>query len=241
MFLAFGEVVMDLMRPMSALISDIKTFFSEQHIYPVDFQSLQLVVNSDCYTWIPAELYDSLQQRRYLTAVADVPVGSMVAASKHDALDAYCVYATDASLLTAFKVALPGIECCTQSHALLSDALLQRSTQHPVIVAWLTNSNTHGQMCVDFLVLKGGGLLLSTRRTALDAHQLLYTSLNVMKQMDVEVPDMEMLMCGAVERELFMQLRGFFPHIDLYNGVPLQPQHPELARLHVYRYATILS
>lgn len=241
LLLTFGEVTMDLTRPMSALISDIKSFFSEQHIYPVEFQSMRLVVDSGCYTWIPAELYESSQQRRYLETVAEVPAMAMISSSFHSALNAHCVYTSDATLLTAFKVALPGIECCAQPYALLGDALLQRSKRNPVVVAWLSQDATHRQMLVDYLVLRDGQLLLSTRRSVDDVQQLLYASLNVMKRMEVETPDMEMLLCGAVERELFMQLRGYFPHLDLYNGAPLKPQHPDLARLHAYKYATVLS
>lgn len=232
---------MDLTRPMSALISDIKSFFSEQHIYPVEFQSMRLVVDAGCYTWIPAELYDSSQQRRYLEAVSEVPAMAMVSSSFHKTMDAHCVYTSDAMLLTAFKVALPGIECCAQPYALLGDTLLQRAKSHPVVVAWLTHDAARRQMLVDYLVLREGRLLLSTRRCIDDVQQLLYTSLNVMKRMEVETPDMEMLLCGAVERELFMQLRGYFPHLDLYNGAPLKPQHPDLARLHAYKYATVLG
>ena len=241
LFIAFGEVSVDLSQPMSSLISDIKSVFSELRIYPVEFQSMRLVVDTSCYTWIPAALYESSQQRRYLETVAKVPDMAMVSASYHAALEAQCVYTTDATLLTAFKVALPGIACCAQPYALLGDALLRRSDRHPVMVAWLTNDVATHKMYVDYLVLKGGQLLLSTRRSADDVQQLLYTSLNVMKRMEVETPDMEMLLCGAVERELFMQLRGYFPHLDLYNGAPLKPQHSDLARLHAYRYATILS
>ena len=241
LFLAFGEVSMDLRQPMSSLIADIKSFFSEQQIYPVEFRSMRLAVDSDSYVWVPAALYNASQQRRYLEAVAPVPVSQMASSSFHAALDAHLVFTVDATVLTAFKVALPGIECCANPSALLGDTLLQRSKQHPVVVAWLTSDEHPQQMAVDYLVLRNGGLLLSTRRHVDNAQSLLYTSLNVMKRMEVETPDMEMLLCGAVDRDLFMQLRGYFPHLDLYNGAALQPQQPQLARLHAYKYATVLS
>lgn len=239
LLLSFGDVSMGLTQSMSALVSDIKSLFADLHIYPVEFKRLRLVMSSDCYVWVPAALYDAAQQRRYLETVATLPPMAMVSAVYHAQQDAYLVFTSDATVLTAFKVALPGIECCAQPYALLSDTLLQ--TPHPVVLAWLGATANARQMAVDYLVVKEGKLLLSTRRQVDDAQQMLYTSIAVMKRMEVETADMELLLCGAVGRDLFMQLRGYFPHLGLYNGAPLRPQHPDLARLHAYRYATILS
>lgn len=241
LLLSFGEVSMGLTQSMSALVTDIKSLFAELHIYPVEFKRLRLVVSSDNYVWVPSVLYDASQQRRYLETVSTLPPMSMVSAIYHAGQDAYLVFTSDANVLTAFKVALPGIECCAQPYALLSDAIQERAAQHPVVMAWIDRDLDTRHTAVDYLVVKEGRLLLSTHRRMVDEQQLLYTSIAVMKRMEVETADMELLLCGAVERDTFMHLRGYFPHIDLYNGTPLRPQHPQLARLHSYRYATILS
>ena len=239
--LSFGEVSMGLTQSMSALVADLKSLFAELHIYPVEFRRIRLIVSSDCYVWVPSALYDASQQRRYLETVSSLPPMAMVSSVYHEGQDAYLVFTSDATVLTAFKVALPGIECCAQPYALLSQTLTKRSAMHPVMLAWLRSNEAGRQTTVDYLVLNNSRLLLSTHRQVDDVQQLLYTSIAVMKRMDVETADMEMLLCGAVDREIFMQLRGYFPHIDLYNGDPLRPMHPELARLHAYKYATIFN
>ncbi|KWW31337.1 MAG: hypothetical protein AUK63_610 [bacterium P3] len=241
LLLTFGEVTVDLAQPMSALIADIKSFFAAHHIYPVEFKSMRLVLDSGCYVWIPDALYDAAQNRRYLETVARIPASSMVLSAAHPLLGARLVYAADATLTTSFKVALPGIDCCIRPFALLGKDLLQRAAHHPVIVAHLLSDPLRGSAAIDYLVLRDGGLTLSTHRTVNGGRQMLYTSLSVMKQMQVETDDMEFLLCGAVERELFMQLRGYFPRLDLYNGAPHRALNPQLARLHTYRHAAILA
>lgn len=241
LLLSFGDVFVDMAQPMSSLIADIKAFLSEYHIYPVEFSQMHLVLDASSYVWIPASLYDASQHRQYLESVASVSASSMVSAIRHPVLDAWLVYAAEATWITAFRVALPGIDCCAQPYALLSDTLLERAKSHPVMVALLTEEGRKGAWSVDYLVLKQGGLLLSTRRKVEGEQQLLFTSLTMMKRMGIEEPDMEMLLCGAVDRDLFMHLRGYFPHLDLYNGAPHRTLNPQLGRIHAYKYATVLG
>lgn len=241
LLLAFGEVHVDMNQPMSALIGDIKAFLSEYRLYPVEFTQMRLVIDAANYVWIPASIYDASQQRRYLETVASVPSSSMVFSTRHPDLDAWLVYAADATWITAFRVALPGIDCCAKPFALLGDTLLQRAQNHPVMVAQLNEEERKGVWSVDYLVLKEGALMLSTRRRVEGVQQLLYTSLTLMKRMEIEEPGMEMLLCGAVDRDLFMQLRGYFPHLDLFNGAPHRTCNPQLSRVHAYRYAAIFS
>ena len=197
---------------------------------------MRLVLDASCYTWIPAALYDSTMQRRYLEAVDTIPPSSMVAAVRNSQADAWLVYAADATLTTAFRVALPGIDCTAQPAALLTEALMTRAASHPLLLAYLSRPSDKSGYTVDYLAIDGGKMLLSVRRQVSDDRQLLYTSLSVMRQLAIEQPDMEMLLCGAIERDTFMQMRGYFPHLDLWNGIRYRSSNPQLARLHTYRY-----
>lgn len=237
--LTWGEVSLLLSQPMSMLITDIKSFFIDHHIYPVDFKSMTLVSVTGVYTWVPDALFDESLQRRYLELAASIPANATVLSCHNNAVGAHLVYASDATVVTAFRVALPGIDCMGHPSVLISDEFQKRSVSHPLLLVYVT-AKGDTVSSADFVAMDSGRLLLSTWRKTEGPQALLYTALAMMKQLEIERPDMELLLCGAVDRALFMQMRGYFPHLDLWKGRHYRTCNTSLAKLHTHRHLLAL-
>ena len=70
---------------------------------------------------------------------------------------------------------------------------------------------------------------------------LLCQALNIMHQLQIELPSTQLLMCGEIDRDTYAALRDYFPFVKLYNGRPLRFGNPEFQHLHTYIHALILS
>lgn len=234
--LSFGTVDIELRRPLYELTADIKSVFSSCNISTLDMRSMELVLPAESFVWVPAVVYDVAQRRAYLEAVGRVPSDCTVCSVFDSAVDAHLVFAVPDHLLTAFKVALPGIDVCAVPYKLANAGLLQRSSSHPLIVAHLSEARDGKEVNVDYMAANNGRMLLSVRRSVSDNRQLLRLSLDIMKQLGIEQADLELLLCGAVDREIYGALCNYFPHVDLYNGQPYSFVNPEFRHLHTYRH-----
>lgn len=232
--LTVGDVTMDLNVSMVELSANVRAFFTDYGVSSLGCQQMVLIAPSERFVWIPAHLYTPGDERRYLEAVSSQKMSQMAyGAMVHDA-DSYIVFEADGTVVSAFKIALPGIVVQCLPGALVRHGLKERALQHPVLLAHIAD----GRVC--FVAYDKGGLLLTTIRHISDSQQVLYNALDVMKRLDIEKPNMELLLSGNVDRALFASLKGYFPKIDLYLGNPMRFLNPEFQRLHSYRYAAVI-
>lgn len=233
--LTFGEVQMDMQRPMSELADDLKQLFLAQRISPFDFEEMALVVPSDHTVWVPQELYSEGHDRDYLEALGSVKHGYEVFACRNAAVGACAVFTAQSSVVTAFRIVLPGIEVVCQHSVLCAEALLSASAANPLILL-----HRHGDRC-DYEVCRDGSLLLSNTYCVRSNEELLFRTLQLMKQMGVESDKMVLLLAGEVDRDTYRAVQGFFPRITLYGGRPLRYINADFATLTTYRHVLALS
>ena len=199
------------------------------------FRQMRLIVPGTRFAWVPEHLFDAARMHQYLNLVAEVGEGMGVYHAYSSAVNSYIVFAAPESLVTSFKVTMPGIDVINQHSALVTKHLLHKSSGHPVVLLHV------GEGMVDIEALYNDQLLLSNSFAADEEEELLYHALNVMKRLHLETPDMELSICGNVERNLYARLQHFFPNVTLYTGVPFRYLNPEFETLHTYRYPLILS
>lgn len=233
--LTFGEADFDFALPMSKLPAAIKSFLTDSNIPTFGCKEVRFIIPSDHTVWIPEHLFDSSQCRRYIRMISEPNSRLGVYHALSERQHAYAVFTAPTDIVTAFKLALPGIDAVCQHSLLANETLSQRSAQHPVMLMNVRDGNG------DYEAFFGQQLLLSNSYPAKDGNELLYHAIDVMKQLHIETPDMELLICGDVGREIFAELQHYFPNVALYTGLPFNYINPEFQTLHTYRHALLLS
>lgn len=199
------------------------------------YRQMQLIIPTTQFTWVPEHLFDASRVHQYLHFVAELDEGANAYHIYSPAIKAYMVFAAPDALVTPFKVALPGIDVHNQHSAMVTEHLLQASAGHPVILMHVRDG------VADIEAMYNGQLLLSNSYDANGEEELLYHALNVMKRLHLETPDMDLKICGNVDRSIYARLSRFFPNVTLYTGIPHRYLNPEFETLHTYRHALILS
>lgn len=233
--LTFGDVDFNLSLPLGEQTQALKDFFASQGISTFGLRQAELIVPSDHFVWIPRHLHDSARNRQYLRMVSN-PDSALGAYHLFvSALESYIVFTAPTSVVTAFKLAIPGIDVHCQHSALAAGTMLQRSRLHPIVMMHVRGSKA------DFAAFYSGQLLLSTTFEAVNDQSRLFHAIDVMKRLHLETPDMELAISGDVGREIFATLQHYFPSVSLYTGRPVTFVNPQFQTLPTYRYALLLS
>lgn len=233
--LTFGEADFDFHQPVAQLSEAIKEFFAVNGIATFGCKELRLIVPSDHFAWVPEHLYDSVRDRQYIKMTSQPAFQLGVFHAYSSVLQSYIVFTAPAEIVTAFKVALPGIDVVNQHWVLVNDELLMRSEHRPVVLMHVRNGAGDYEACYN------KQLLMSNSFAADNDNELMYHALDVMKTLHLETPDMELAICGNVGREIYGQLQRFFPNVSLYTGSPIRYSNPAFQTFHTYQHALLLS
>ena len=216
---------------INQVMTDVKSVFASLGIRPFSFSASDLIVISDENVWVPDELYTATANRKYMELVAGSNDRQLMSAHS-TALASTAVFSTDEHLVTAFKVALPGINVMNQH--LKMARLAPLSADHPVVLSHWREGR------VDLAAFSEGHYLYGNTLTFANANEALYRVVDVVKCFGLESPATELLMCGDVDRERYAQFRPYFPKVTLFNGTVSHSLNPEFKRVHAYRHALIL-
>lgn len=230
--LTFGEAEGPHAGTMTGVMADVKAFFASVGIRPLGYALMELVVLSKESVWVPDELYSASANRQYLKLAGSTAATILAAPCKQ--LASTAVYAASDILVTAFKVALPGLTVVNQHVKLASIGLERRSVQHPVLVTHWHSST------IDFAAFRDGRYIFGNTVRFVNERDAQFHTVEVLKSFDLENADTELLMCGEVGREQFALLRPYFPVASLYTGTHSSYINPAFKTLHTYRNALIL-
>ncbi len=229
----FGEVEFDFSLPLTDQAQSIKEIFNSLGISTFGFRQAFLIVPTDCYVWIPEHLHDTIRDRQYLRMVCtpDISLGVYHIAVPY--LQSMIVFSAPTTVVTSFKLAFPGIDVHCQHSILASRTILRRSAQRPVILMHVR------ERVGDFEVFFNGRLLLSNSFVTQNENELLYHAIELMKQFHLETPDMELAICGKVDRKIFAMLQHYFPNVVLYTGSPLTYTDPQFQSFPTYKHVLL--
>ena len=233
--LTYADVQFRFDRPFGELAQALKDFFAQNNISTFGLRQVRLVVPSQHCVWIPEHLYDPVRDRQYLRMVANPDLGAGVYHIHVPLLKSYIVYSAPTTVVTAFKLAIPGIDVHCQHSVLANDVLLQRSLQHPILLMNLRPG------VGDFEAFYNGQLMLSNSFEAKSINEILYHGIDIMKQLHIETPDMEMAMCGMVNRDTFALFQHYFPNVTLHTGRPITFTNPAFQTFPTYQHPFLFS
>lgn len=231
--IAFGQAEHEGKSDMASLASDIKDFYQSIGLQSFGFNKVELVVPTNQSTLIPDDLYQDEKKQNYLHLLYNsLPLGSIIYSDHIESLGAYCVFAADSTIVTAFKIALPGIQIRSQFSKLSESDIVKESTPNicmHVREGW-----------IDVMVSNGGKMLLVNSYAVANGSEMLSIGVEVMQQMNVEQPTTTLHICGEADRDLYMLLRNYFPQVKLYNGKQYRFANPEFQHLHTYQHVLTL-
>lgn len=233
--LTFGQADIDLNQQLGNQIQTLKDFFAANDINTFDMKQMSLIAPTDNFAWIPCHLYDPQYDRQYLKMVGRPDVNQGVFHTFVPLLNSYMVFSAPSAVVTAFKVALPGIDVHCQHSILVNEALMLHSMSHPLMVLHI------GEQKGDIEAFYANQLLLSNSFVFHNGNELLYHTLGIMKQLHLETPDMELSICGNVDRDGFAFLQHYFPNVSLYYGRQVTFVNSEFQTFPTYKHALLLS
>lgn len=233
--LTFGQADFDFNQQLGNQIQAVKDLFAANDINTFEMKQMSLIVPTENFAWIPYHLYDTQYDRQYLKMVGRPDVNQGIFHTLVPLLNSYMVFSAPSAVVTAFKVALPGIDVYCQHSILMNETLMQRSMGHPLMVLHI------GEQKGDIEAFYANQLLLSNSFVFQNGNELLYHTLGVMKQLHLETPDMELAICGNVGRDGFAFLQRYFPNVTLYCGRQVTFVNPDFQTFPTYKHALLLS
>lgn len=229
LLLTFGEIEGSHATTMTDVLADLKAILASLHIRPFGYAATELIVLSDENVWVPDELYTATATRKYLKLLGSEP--SMILSCQYKPLASTAVFAADEHIVTAFKVAIPGISVISQH---VKMAQYKAPDRHPRILTHWREGR------VDVAAFNENRYIYGNTLRFLNDSEAIYHIVDVMKSFSLEGNSTELLLCGNVGRELYAQARPYFPKVSLFNGTATQFDNPQFNRLHTYRHALIL-
>lgn len=233
--LALGDIECDMAAPMSQLLITVKEIFNKLGILTFGLDEVELVVPSRHFVWIPMHLYDEAKNRDYVEAIHKLAVGETVFADYNASAGAYLVFVADSNIVSAFRIAIPGLKVRAQHSKLVNADTLDASQMKSLMVI-----NMRGKES-DFAIMVNRKLQLSNSFDCTNLDETLYHAVNINKQMRLDDLPLTVALCGDTDRDGYNRVREFFDSVALYTGRNLSMSNEELRRAPVYRYALILS
>lgn len=228
--LTFGEAEGPHATTMTGVMADVKAFFASVGIRPLGYASMELIVLSNESTWVPDELYSSLSNRHYLRIMGCSPDMVMTCHSRE--LASTAVFAANEQVVTAFKVAMPGVVVMHQ-HAKMA-LLASRFSSHPTLLTFWRQGR------VDVAAFRDGRYIYGNTLPIANDEEAVYHLVEIMKSYNMESEATELLLCGDVDRDRYSLLRPYFPVTTLFNGTVKRDGDARLRSLHAYRHALIM-
>ena len=112
--LSIGEIAIDDTASMAELIAFIKASLSEHNVPLFGFNKASLIVCSPYFAWVPNALYETGNDKKYLDPICKVPLGMGIYCDENELVDSRIVFAADNTVVSAFKIALPGLKVRSQ-------------------------------------------------------------------------------------------------------------------------------
>ena len=219
-----------------ALASDLLARLERQYsVSPLGLDGMRLVVPAGRFAWMPAHLFEPQRCRQYLDFVGASDASQGVAHILNKAMNAYMVFSVDNAVVTAFKVAFPGIDVHCPHSLLVTQALLDDSAARPLMLLHLS----HGR--ADIEAFYSRRLLLSNSFSVANPDEALYFAIDIMKRLHMETPDMEMRLCGEVDRAVYARYQRYFPNVTLHVGAPVAAHSPTDTVVPTYKYPLLLD
>lgn len=231
---AFGDITCVFPDTLSQIIVLIKQVFADVHIEYALMDEVELIVASSKSTWVPESLFDAAHTREYFNVLSSLEVKETVFYCYSERLQAYSVFAYSDTIVSAFKVAIPGIKVKSQHSKMLETPLLERSRMKSVVEVYVRKKE------FDIAVFANKSLLLNNTFKYADKSDITYLTLLAINNLNVNRDALEVCISGKVDRDMFAGMERFFPKVVLYTGSKVEFADNEMYKIPLYQYSMLL-
>ncbi|MBP5535926.1 MAG: DUF3822 family protein [Bacteroidales bacterium] len=220
---------------MSDLMGTIRGVVADCELPTIGVAALELVIPTQQFVLVPEHLYEAENDRRYLETVCRVEPGATLCSDYIEQLKAWSVFEADNTVLSAYRITLPGIKVRCQFAKLASADLLAKSANGELIAVNMRPK------AADIVVMKNGTLQLANTYVCNDFSDALYFALDIVNKEGLDAGRLQMLLSGEVTLANYNLMRHYFADVKLNNGRELRYLNAEFQHLHSYRYVMVLN
>ena len=232
--LAFGDVACAFPETLSQVITLIKQIFSDFGIEYALMDEVELIVPSNKCTWVPESLFDAAHARGYFNVLSPLDVKETVFYTYSEKLQAYSVFAYMDTIVSAFRVAIPGIKVRSQQSKMLDTSLLEKSRMKTVVEIYVRKKE------FEIAVFDNKSLILSNIFRYDNKSDISYLLLLAIRHLNLNQDVMELYISGMVDKDMFVSMERFFPKVILYTGKKIDFSDNEMYRIPLYQYSMLL-
>ena len=231
--LAFFDIACNFPDTLSQIIELIKKIFAEIHIEYMLMDELELIVPTNKHVWIPEHLFDQTKTREYFNLITPLQVKETVFHSYSEKIQAYSVFAYSDTIISAFKVTMPGIKVRSQHAKMIETQLLEKSRMKTNIEIYLRKDY------FDIVIFDNKGFLISNTYKYSTKNDVVYYTLLLINQFRLNQDATEVYLSGKVDRDIYAYMEKFFRKITLYVGKKMQFTTNEMYYIHLYQYSLL--
>lgn len=231
---AFGDVSCAFPETLSQIIVLIKQVFTDLNVEYALMDETELIVSSNKSTWVPESLFDAKHTREYFRVLSPLEVKETVFHCYSERLEAYSVFAYLDTIVSAFKVAIPGIKVKSQHSKMLETPLLERSRMKTLVEVYVRKKE------FDVAIFSNKTFLFSNTFKYDDKLDIAYFTLLAVKKLNLNQANLELSISGKVDRDMFESMERFFPKVNLYAGSNIVFADNEMYKIPLYQYSMLL-
>lgn len=231
--LAFADIACNYPETLSQVIETIKKVFSDIKIEYMLMDEIELIVPANKHIWIPEHLFDQTKLREYFGLTTALEVKETVFYSFSEKLQAYSLFAYSDTIISAFKVTMPGIKVKSQHAKMLESQLLEKSRMKTNIEIYLRKDY------FDVAVFDSKKLLISNTYRYSSVDDVAYYALLLLNQFRLNQDAVEIYLSGKADKNIYACLERFFRKITLYTGKKMEFATNDIYYLHLYQYSML--
>jgi len=232
--LAFGDITCAFPETLSQIIVLIKQVFADLNIEYALMDEMELIISSNKSTWVPESLFDAKHTREYFKVLSPLEVRETVFHCYSERLEAYSVFTYLDTIVSAFKVAIPGIKLKSQHAKTLETPLLERSRMKTLVEVYVRKKE------FDVAIFSNKTFLFSNTFKYDDKLDIAYFTLLAINKLNLNQANLELSISGKVDRDMFETMERFFPKVNLYTGSKVVFADNEMYKIPLYQYSMLL-
>lgn len=213
--LAFEKIVPENSKDWSACLNELKE--KSELITKFPFTKVKIAVYSNTYTLVPDALFKSGNEHTYYRLNYSTDIHSLVYSGQVIKYHLHSIYGISSELINALTVSFPENKTIHFSEVLLNNRFLNSRTDSPRTLS--VNVRDHH---LDLMVSEGKKLVLLNSFVWQTIEDVLYYSLFVCEQLELNPEQIQVELSGAVERNsaLYKLLDKYFASIRFAETLP---------------------
>ncbi|MBR5778844.1 MAG: DUF3822 family protein [Bacteroidales bacterium] len=231
--LAFVDIACSFPETLSQVIALVKQIFVDLRLDYMLMDDVELIIPTCKHTWVPESLFDAAHSRSYFKVLCPLDVKESVFYSYSEKLQAYSVFAYWDTIVSAFKVFIPGIKVKSVQTKMLETQLLEKSRMKTIIEVYVRKKD------FDVAIFDNKNFVLGNSFKYADKSDIVYHILLLSQQMNISQDNIDVYISGKVDKAMYAYMEKFFGRMNLYTGKKLEFTDNEMYKIPLYQHSLL--